>query len=109
MLSRLRRLGIRREESAAVGWSWLFFFAVLSAYYVIRPIRDDMGVASGVESLPWLFAGSLAGTVAANPIVAFFASRLSRARFVVLAYGFFALNLVLFYFFLRSASTDQNL
>ena len=40
---------------------------VLSAYYVIRPIRDDMGVAGGVENLPWLFTGSLTGMLLPNP------------------------------------------
>ena len=38
-----RLVEIRPGELAAVGWSWLFFFSVLSAYYVIRPIRDEMG------------------------------------------------------------------
>jgi AAA family ATP:ADP antiporter len=103
------RLGIRPQEAAAVGWSWLFFFCVLSAYYVIRPIRDDMGVASGVDNLPWLFTGSLVGMLAANPPFAFIASRLPRARFVSAAYRFFSLNLLIFFAILHLASSGQQI
>lgn len=88
---------IHPHEVVVVGWSWLFFFCVLTAYYVIRPIRDDMGVAGGVQNLPWLFTGTLAGMALANPAFGFVATRLSRPRFVSAAYRFFAVNLVVFF------------
>ena len=54
----LRLLGrvvdVEREELPALGWTWLYFYAVLASYYVIRPIRDEAGVAGGVDNLPWL-------------------------------------------------------
>lgn len=108
MPSLLRKLGVRPDEAAAVGWAWLFFFAVLSAYYVIRPIRDDMGVAGGVDNLPWLFTGSLLGMLIANPPFAAVASRLPRARFVSVAYRFFALNLVGFFAALQVGTPEQQ-
>lgn len=37
-------IDLRPQELAALPWSCLYVFSVLSAYYVIRPIRDDMGV-----------------------------------------------------------------
>jgi AAA family ATP:ADP antiporter len=89
-----RLVEVRPGELAAVSWSWLFFFSVLSAYYVIRPIRDEMGVAGGVENLPWLFAGSLTGMLLLNPPFAYLVGRMPRPRFVSLGYRFFALNLV---------------
>ena len=92
-----RLVEVRPGELAAVGWSWLFFFSVLSAYYVIRPIRDEMGVAGGVENLPWLFAGSLTGMLLLNPPFAYLVGRMPRPRFVSLGYRFFALNLVAFF------------
>jgi ATP:ADP antiporter, AAA family len=96
--SGLRRLvDVRPDEVAAVAWSWLFFFAVLSAYYVIRPIRDEMGVAGGVANLPWLFTGSLTGMLVLNPPFAYLVARMPRARFVAWGYRFFALNLVAFF------------
>ena len=35
---------VRPHERRALGWALLYVFAVLSAYYVLRPIRDEMGV-----------------------------------------------------------------
>ena len=96
--ARLERLvQIHPHEVVLVGWSWLFFFCVLTAYYVIRPIRDDMGVAGGVQNLSWLFSGTLLGMALANPAFGFAASRLSRPQFVSAGYRFFAVNLVAFF------------
>jgi len=92
-----RLVDVRPHELAAVAWSWLFFFSVLSAYYVIRPIRDEMGVAGGVGNLPWLFAGSLTGMLVLNPPFAWLVARMPRPRFVSFGYRFFALNLVAFF------------
>ena len=45
-------------ERAAAGWSFAYFFALLAAYYVLRPLRDQMGIAGGIKSLPWLFTAT---------------------------------------------------
>ncbi len=103
-----RLVDVRPSELAAVAWSWLFFFAVLSAYYVIRPIRDDMGVAGGVNNLPWLFTGSLTGMLLANPPFAYLVARLPRARFVSWGYRFLALNLIAFFALLTWGAADQQ-
>src|SRR5207247_9623406 len=49
-----RAIEVRPAEVAALGWSWLYIFAVLSSYYIMRPIRDQMGIAGGVDKLQWL-------------------------------------------------------
>jgi AAA family ATP:ADP antiporter len=103
-----RLVDVRPHELAAVGWSWLFFFSVLSAYYVIRPIRDEMGVAGGVENLPWLFAGSLTGMLLLNPPFAYLVGRMPRTRFVSLGYRFFALNLAAFFAALTWGDASQQ-
>jgi len=56
----------RPGEAPALGWAWLYIFSVLSSYYIMRPIRDQMGVAGGVQSLQWLFTGTLAGMLLLN-------------------------------------------
>ena len=103
-----RLVDVRPDELTAMAWSWLFFFAVLSAYYVIRPIRDDMGVAGGVQNLPWLFTGSLTGMLLANPPFAYLVARMPRARFVSWGYRFFAMNLIAFFALLRLGAADQQ-
>lgn len=93
----LRRLiNVRAEEVPALAWSWAYIFSILAAYYVLRPIRDQMGVASGIENLPWLFTGTLVGMLALNVPFAWLVKTLPRARFVPLTYRFFAANIVLF-------------
>jgi AAA family ATP:ADP antiporter len=99
---------IEPHEMTAVAWSWLFFFTVLTAYYVLRPIRDDMGVAGGVQNLPWLFAGTLTGMLVANPAFGFVATRVARERLVSIGYRFFAINLLLFFVFLSATTGGGN-
>jgi ATP:ADP antiporter, AAA family len=98
-----RLIDVRPDELEMMAWSWLYFFCVLSAYYVIRPIRDDMGVAAGTENLPWLFTGSLIGMLLANPIFSLLVSRLPRRRFVTVWYRIFISNLILFFLALTMA------
>ena len=63
----LRRvIDVRPEEVRILFWCWLYIFAVLSSYYIMRPIRDQMGVAGGVNNLQWLFTGTLLGMVVLN-------------------------------------------
>ncbi|HEV2550064.1 MAG TPA: MFS transporter [Stellaceae bacterium] len=91
-----RIVAVRPEEMRAVLWCWLYIFAVLSSYYIMRPIRDEMGVAGGVKNLPWLFTGTLIGMVLVNLPFAYLVKTLPRSRFIPLTYRFFALNIVLF-------------
>ena len=106
----LRRfLDVRPAETRALGWSWLYIFSVLSSYYILRPIRDDMGVAGGIENLPWLFTGTLAGMIAVNPPFAALVARLPRARFITVTYRFFISNLLIFALLLNLASAEQNI
>ena len=46
---------IHPGEGKALAWSWLYVFALFLAYYILRPIREELGVAGGVNNLPWLF------------------------------------------------------
>ena len=93
----LRRvIDVRPEEVAVLFWCWLYIFAVLSSYYIMRPIRDEMGVAGGVNNLQWLFTGTLVGMLVLNLPFAYLVKTLPRRRFIPLTYRFFALNIILF-------------
>ena len=96
-----RLTGTRPEEVGLVLLSALYFFFILSAYYVIRPIREEMAVAGGVENIPWLFTGTLAAMLLVHPIFAAVVSRWTRRRFVTLTYRFFMLNLLVYFVLLR--------
>ena len=49
-----KMIDVRAGEVPALAWSWLYIFSLLSSYYIMRPIRDQMGVAGGVNNLQWL-------------------------------------------------------
>ena len=59
-------IDVRPSEVPALAWSWLYIFSLLSSYYIMRPIRDQMGVAGGVNNLQWLFTGTLIGMLLLN-------------------------------------------
>ena len=104
-----RMIDVRPAELRALGWSWLYIFSVLSAYYILRPIRDEMGVAGGVENLQWLFTGTLFGMILVNPPFAALVIKLPRVRFISIAYRFFIANLLIFVLLLKMASAEQDI
>lgn len=103
-----RLVDAREGELAALLWSAAYYFFVLSAYYVIRPIRDEAGVAGGVDNLAWLFLGTLVGMLLMHPVFTTLVTRLPRRRFVPLIYRFFILNLAVFFVMYRLADAAQN-
>lgn len=105
----LRRIiDLRPAEAPALAWSWLYVFALFLAYYVLRPIRDELGVAGGVRNLPWLFTGTLLAMLAVNPLFAYAVRRWPRERFIAVAYRFFMLNLLVFMVLLMVATPEQH-
>src|SRR5205085_6180220 len=85
-----------RERSATL-WSFAYFFALLAGYYVLRPLRDQMGIAGGVKNLPWLFTATFLSLLLAQPLYGALVARLPRARFIPIVYHFFVANLALFW------------
>ncbi|MEP6617776.1 MAG: Npt1/Npt2 family nucleotide transporter [bacterium] len=105
----LRRVvDVHAEEVNAMLMSFAFFFCVLSGYFVLRPIRDAVAAASGVQQLPWLFAGTLTATLAFNPLFASLVVRFPARRFVPISYQFFIANLLVFFALMRFVSAGEN-
>src|SRR5580704_5952599 len=93
----LRRLiDVSGAELPALGWCWLYIFSVLASYYILRPIRDQMGVAGGVNNLPWLFTGTLVIMLLLNVPFSALVRFLPRKQFISLSYRFFALSILAF-------------
>ncbi len=88
------------EERSAALWSFGYFFFLLAGYYVLRPLRDQMGIAGGVKALPWLFTATFATLLVAQPLYGALVARLPRARFIPVVYHFFAVNLAIFWLLL---------
>lgn len=92
-----RSVDIRQGEAAPLFLSGLYYFLLLCAYYIIRPIRDDMGAEGGVENLAWLFTGTLVGMMILHPIYSAIVSRMPRRQFIAVVYRFFIVQLLVFY------------
>ena len=89
-----------KEERSAALWSFAYFFTLLAGYYVLRPLRDQMGIAGGVKNLPWLFTATFLSLLVAQPLYGELVARLPRVRFISIVYHFFVANLVLFWLLL---------
>ena len=100
---------VRPGEAPVLGWAWLYIFSVLSSYYIMRPIRDQMGVAGGVNNLQWLFTGTLVGMLLLNVPYAYLVKTLPRTRFITITYRFFAANILLFAIALHFADAEQTI
>ncbi len=76
----------------------MYFFFLLAAYYILRPIRDQAAVAGGVYNIPWLFTSTLTAMLLVNPVFSALVVRFTRRYFIPISYRFFTLNILLFFF-----------
>jgi AAA family ATP:ADP antiporter len=88
------------QERAAALWSFAYFFALLAGYYVLRPLRDQMGIAGGTKALPWLFTATFVALLVSQPVYGALVAKLPRRLFIPITYHFFVANLALFWVFL---------
>lgn len=93
-----RMVLVQPGESRALLWAGSYFFFLLFSFYLLRPVREAMGIAKGADKLPWLMTATMLVMLLANPIYAMVVSRLPRRRFIPLISHFFALNLLVFFF-----------
>ena len=91
-----RLFNVEAREAPPVAAGLLMFFLLFTAYFMLRPVRETMGIAGGVQNLQWLFTGTFIATLAALPLFGWLASRVERRLLLPWAYGFFVFNLVLF-------------
>src|SRR5215831_20566226 len=99
---------VKSNELHALWLGFAFHFIILTAYYIVKPIRDSIAASNRLETLPWMFTATLIAMLLANILFAAIVARMSRRKFIPLAYGFFIFNLALFFFLLRSASPTEQ-
>ena len=84
-LSRL--FGVRPHEAPAVAAGLAMFFLLFTGYFMLRPVRETMGVAGGVDNLQWLFTGTFVVTLAVLPLYGWIASKVPRRTIVPWVFG----------------------
>src|SRR5438132_1289180 len=99
---------VRPNELRALWLGFVFHFLILTGYYIMRPIRDSIAASNRLETLPWMFTATLVGMLIANAVFAAIVSRMSRRKFIPVAYAFFILNLALFFVLMRTCPPAQQ-
>jgi AAA family ATP:ADP antiporter len=89
------------EERGVARWAAAYFFMLLAGYYVLRPLRDQMGIAGGVKTLPWMFMATFLSLLIMQPVYGALVKKLPRRLFITIVYQFFVANLALFWLLLR--------
>lgn len=114
----LQRFRGALSESPPLFWSFLYFFCLLSGYYVLRPVREAMGASNDVLTifpqamidffarrgmplrefaLQVLFTCTFIIMLILQPVYGALVSRFPRRVFLPTVYGFFIATLLLFY------------
>src|SRR5687767_4167834 len=88
-----RSVDVREGELPALLWSSAYFLLILTAYYILRPIRDEMGRIGGTRNLAWLFTATMIGMLLIHPVFTSLVTRFPRRVFIPYIYRFFILNL----------------
>jgi AAA family ATP:ADP antiporter len=85
----------RREVPVFIA-GFAMFYLLFAGYFMLRPVRETMGIAGGVDNLQWLFTATFVATLVALPVFGWIASKARRRRILAWTYAFFTLNLVAF-------------
>lgn len=92
-----RVVHVKEGEARGLGLSFAYFFTLLCAYSMLKPIRDEMGITGGVKNLPWMFTATFVGMIIAVPLFSAVAARFPRRLFVPGLYRFCGLVLLAFF------------
>lgn len=92
-----RFVNIEREEVVPALLAAFFFFCLLTALMLLRPVRESLGMQSGLDAVRILFYGTAVVTLLANPPFAYMVSRFPRLTFITATYLFFAASLLCFW------------
>jgi len=84
------------------------FFLLMAGYYVLRPVREEMGIEGGVKELQWLYTGTFVGVLAAVPLLSWVIVRLRRRVAVPVIYALFVTNLLVFHALLATLGPDTK-
>jgi AAA family ATP:ADP antiporter len=97
-----RAVDVRDGEVAGLLWAFLYFFTLLCGYYLLRPLRDEMGIRGDPTKLHWVFTATFVAMLAAVPLFSALVARVPRRRVIPWVYRFFLLHLLVFWALVRA-------
>ncbi len=90
-------MDLRDGEEPGLLWGFAYFFALLYGYYLLRPLRDEMGIQGDPARLHWVFSATFVVMLVAVPLFSALVARVPRRRAVPWVYRFFLLHLLAFW------------
>ena len=82
--------------------SFLCFFFLLTGYFILRPVRDEMSTQVTPSGLSNLFIGTFAAVIVLVPCYAWAIRQFRQRQFLVLVYLFFLSHLIIFWILLKT-------
>jgi AAA family ATP:ADP antiporter len=98
---------VKPHEWPSLIWSFLYFYFLLTGYFILRPIREVMGVTAGPENYDVLFSATFIVMLLIQPIYGKIVSTYSRKQFIPMIYGFFALMILSIWGLFQFIGTDN--
>ena len=83
---------------------FITFFSVLCGYFVLRPVRDEIGARAGIENLSWLFTGTFVATLLLVPLFGWIVARVRRRIIATATYALCVLLLLASYAGIQAGS-----
>ena len=88
---------IEPNELRAVIVSFIYLFCLMASYYTMRPLRDALASEIASEDLKFLWTGTFVASTLAAFVFGWVVSRFRISQFLPWVYGFFVINIVIFY------------
>jgi len=86
-----RLFATRPGELPAVLAGFALFFLLFASYFMLRPVRETFGIASGVENLQWLWTATFFGALVVVPLYGWLSRNVARRTLLPVTYLFSAL------------------
>jgi len=103
-----RFVKVKPKEIIALLVSCGYFYLILCAYYIIRPIRSEMVIANGVDNIQWLMLMTVGVLMLITPVFGWVTTRFRTRQFLSYCTLFFAAQLVVFYFLFDVEQRSPN-
>ncbi|WP_097045562.1 NTP/NDP exchange transporter [Flagellimonas pacifica] len=100
---------LKSRQLKIVACSAIYFFCLLCSYFILRPLRDEMGIVNGAINMQWLFTGTFLAMLCIVPIFGLLVAKNSIKRVLLFSYSFCIGNILLFYFLFKLFGATRSI
>jgi len=101
-----RSINLEPGEAKVAVWASIYYFCLMCSYFIVKPVRDEMGVVSGVENLQYLFTATFIVMLFIVPVFGWISIHYSREKFLPYVYIFFIANILSFFILFKTGFTQ---